>query len=245
DYIDGTLNDNDSHSLLKLSSLNKEMKNDIDSMVLANSFYGRVDNEVAQLDPEILKKWKTHEKKIQKSKQTLSIYEWFLNLSPLKLISGSAISGAALASITMFSFTSINTYSVLRSGGDNGKQLTTQSASNQINKLNIPSQWITQNGILASFKINNKNILDIKEQITVLENDRWNFVLVASEDKLLNIRYVDEDTKNIIETNLNLKKGQTYFSKVYQFSAPLLDGQLIINQNGEELLNVKFKLVKQ
>ena len=43
------------------------MKEDLDSMMLANSFYGRVNNEVEELDPEILQRWKSHEKKTQKS----------------------------------------------------------------------------------------------------------------------------------------------------------------------------------
>jgi len=245
DYIDGNLNQADNNIVKKLLALNIEMKKDLDSMVLANSFYGRIDNPVTQLDPEILQRWKSFEKKKQKSDPNINIYEWISKQSPLKLISGSAISGAALASITMLSFTSINTYSVFRSGGNNLNQSTTQSTYNQMNKSNTPSQWIAQNGVLLSLKINNKNILDIKEKITVIKNDIWNFELVATEDKVLKIEYIDVHTKNNLVTNLDLKKGQTFFSKTYNFSPPLVDGQLIISQNSEELLNIKFKLLKK
>ena len=245
DYIDGNLNQADNNSVKKLSALNQEMKEDLDSMMLANSFYGRVNNEVEELDPEILQRWKSYEKKKQKSDPNINIYEWLSKLSPLKLISGSAIGGAALASIAMLTFTSLNTYSAFRSGGNNLHQSTTQSAYNQMNKSNTPSQWIAQNGVLLSLKINNKNILDIKEKIAVIENDIWNFELIATEDKVLKIEYIDVHTKNNLVTNLNLKKGQTFFSKTYNFSPPLVDGQLVISQNSEELLNIKFKLLKK
>ena len=62
DHIDGNLSQTESNFVNKLSELNNEMKDDLDSMMLANSFYGRVNNEVTQLDPSILSKWKSHEK---------------------------------------------------------------------------------------------------------------------------------------------------------------------------------------
>lgn len=246
DYIDGNLNQADNNSVKKLAALNREMKEDLDSMMLANSFYGRVNNEVEELDPEILQRWKSHEKKTQKSNPVINVYEWISKLSPIKLISGSAIGGAALASITMVSFTSINTYSVLRSGSNNLNQITTQSANNiDLNRANIPSQWITQNGVLFSLKINNKNILEINNKIEVYDSDKWNFVLVASEDKVLNISYIDKTSKINLAKDLKLKKGQTYLSKTYKFSPPLIDGRLIISENTNKLLNVEFKIVEK
>ncbi len=245
DYIDGNLNQADNNSVKQLSAINQEMKEDLDSMMLANSFYGRVNNEVKELDPEILQRWKSHEKQTQKSNPVINVYEWISKLSPIKLISGSAIGGAALASITMVSFTSMNTYSVLRSGSNNLNQITTQSANINLNRANIPSQWITQNGVLFSLKINNKNILDINNKIEVYDSDKWNFVLVASEDKVLNISYIDKTSKVSLAKDLKLKKGQTYLSKTYKFSPPLIDGRLIISENTNKLLNIEFKIVEK
>ena len=146
----------------------------------------------------------------------------------------------------MVSFTSINTYSVLRSGSNNLNQITTQSANNiDLNRANIPSQWITQNGVLFSLKINNKNILEINNKIEVYDSDKWNFVLVASEDKVLNISYIDKTSKINLAKDLKLKKGQTYLSKTYKFSPPLIDGRLIISENTNKLLNVEFKIVEK
>ena len=245
DHIDGNLSQTESNLVNKLSELNNEMKDDLDSMMLANSFYGRVNNEVTQLDPSILSKWKAHEKKTLNPNPAINIYEWLSNLSPIKLISGSAISGAALASITMLSFTSINTYSVLRSGSENINQLSTKSDNLQINQNNIPTQWISQNDLLFSIKVNDKNIYDLKNKVIVKDGDNWNFVLIPSKDLILNIQYIDKNSKSVLADNLKLKKGQTYFSKAYKFSPPLVDGRLIISENDNKLLNIRFKLLKK
>jgi len=245
DHIDGNLSQTESDFVHKLSELNNEMKEDLDSMMLANSFYGRVNNEVTQLDPAILNKWKSHEKKTLQPNPAINIYKWLSDLSPIKLITGSAISGAAIASISMLSFTSINTYSVLRSGSENINQLSTKSADIQINQNKIPTQWIIQNGLLFSIKINNENFYDLKDKVIVKDGDNWNFLIVPSKDMILNIQYVDENSKSILAKDLKLEKGQTYFSKAYKFSPPLVDGRLIISENNNKLLNVRFKLLKK
>ena len=245
DHIDGNLNQTESNLVNKLSELNNEMKEDLKSMMLANSFYGRVGSEVTQLDPAILSKWKSHEKKISKISLTKNIYDWLSSISPLKLISGSAIGGAAIASVTMVSVTSINTYSVLRSGGNTIPHSLTQSVSKGINKHNIPSQWVYQNNIVFSLRVNDKTIENLNNSLLVRNGDTWKFVLIATEDKLLNIKYVDKNSQESLVKNLKLNKGQTFESQTYMFSPPLVDGELIITDKNNEVLNINFKLINQ
>ena len=234
-FINEELDDKKSNHILNIMTSDEELKLKIESLrkldltinlaaekayPIPKEFQKTVENIVAQ---DLVNNNVTFKKKI---------FDKLTKIPLFGLITGSALSGGALASVFLISFLSINTQTLVFRG------------NNKIINNNIPNSWFIKNDIFfaLSYSSQTKEI-DNNKNIQLSFDDKIFFTIIASKEKTLDIFYISSDgDKTKLYSNLNIQKGETFTSNEYIIGKPVGMDKITIIEDGNIILEKQLSV---
>ena len=200
-------------------------------------------------------------KKTKKSQISLKkkITDWLAKLTLISLMSGSAISGGAFASICLLAFVSIKNPILeqeLLQTADNMSENPVYRGNLQLSTQNFPNTWLIQNEVAfaLSYKITkntkrslikNDKIIDARKKVEVNLQDVIVFSILPIKSKKVDVIYHSNDGNEIkIYSDLMLNKGEIFVSKKLTMSEPIGKDRITIVENKKVILEKIIKIIK-
>ena len=199
--------------------------------------------------------------KTKKSQISLKkkITDWLAKLTLISLMSGSAISGGAFASICLLAFVSIKNPILeqeLLQTADNMSENPVYRGNLQLSTQNFPNTWLIQNEVAfaLSYKITkntkrslikNDKIIDARKKVEVNLQDVIVFSILPIKSKKVDVIYHSNDGNEIkIYSDLMLNKGEIFVSKKLTMSEPIGKDRITIVENKKVILEKIIKIIK-
>lgn len=173
------------------------------------------------------------------------IANWLETFSLVGLISGSAFSGAAVASVFLLAFVSIKK-PVLENEFVKTADNFSENYRGDIHResFNTPINWLIQNDISFALSFtNNDKFIDVNNKVVFKLKDQIFFSILPLKTKKINVIYYSNDNNKImIYSDLILKKGELFNSKNLTIAEPSGMDKILITENNKVILEKNIEI---